>query len=36
MNVARTPLDLYQGVMTEMKLEDAEDESRIKDLKKKG
>ena len=35
MNVARTPLDLYQGVMTQMKLEDATDESRIKDLEKR-
>lgn len=35
MNVARTPLDLYQGVMTQMKLENATDESRIKDLEKR-
>ena len=35
MNVARTPLDLYQGVMTQMKLEDATGESRIKDLEKR-
>ena len=35
MNVARSPLDLYQGVMTEKKLEDADNESRIKDLKKR-